>query len=146
MKGRAYGDVDDAGTRSAKVALRAGLSTLQRLFAPFLPFVTEEVWSWWQPGSVHRAAWPTTGELAFDGDPEVFSVAAEVLGRVRKAKTEAKQSMRAEVASATITGPAEVLDRVRAAEADLRESGRIAEVVYADGPELAVAVTLAPVD
>jgi valyl-tRNA synthetase len=146
VKGRAYGDVDDPGTQSAKVALRAGLSTLQRLFAPFLPFVTEEVWSWWQPGSVHRAAWPTTDELALDGDPEVFAVAAEVLGRVRKAKTEAKQSMRAEVASATITAPAGVLDRVRAAEADLRESGRIAEVVYAEGDELTVAVTLAPVD
>jgi valyl-tRNA synthetase len=146
VKGRAYGDVDDPGTQSAKVALRAGLSTLQRLFAPFLPFVTEEVWSWWQPGSVHRAAWPTTDELALDGDPEVFAVAAEVLGRVRKAKTEAKQSMRAEVASATITAPAGVLDRVRAAEADLRESGRIAEIVYAEGDELTVAVTLAPVD
>jgi valyl-tRNA synthetase len=146
VKGRAYGDVDDPDTQSAKVALRAGLSTLQRLFAPFLPFVTEEVWSWWQPGSVHRAAWPTTDELALDGDPEVFAVAAEVLGRVRKAKTEAKQSMRAEVASATITAPAGVLDRVRAAEADLRESGRIAEVVYAQGDELTVAVTLAPVD
>jgi valyl-tRNA synthetase len=146
VKGRAYGDVDDPDTQSAKVALRAGLSTLQRLFAPFLPFVTEEVWSWWQPGSVHRAAWPTTDELALDGDPEVFAVAAEVLGRVRKAKTEAKQSMRAEVASATITAPAGVLDRVRAAEADLRESGRIAEIVYAEGDELTVAVTLAPVD
>jgi valyl-tRNA synthetase len=146
VKGRAYGDVDDPGTQSAKAALRAGLSTLQRLFAPFLPFVTEEVWSWWQPGSVHRAAWPTTDELALDGDPEVFAVAAEVLGRVRKAKTEAKQSMRAEVASATITGPAAVLDRVRAAEADLRESGRIAEVDYADAAELTVDVVLAPAD
>jgi valyl-tRNA synthetase len=146
VKGRAYGDIDDPGTQSAKVALRAGLSTLQRLFAPFLPFVTEEVWSWWQPGSVHRAAWPTTDELACDGDPEVFTVAAEVLGRVRKTKTEAKQSMRAEVASVTITGPAAVLERVRSAEADLRESGRIAEVVYADGADLTVDVTLAPVD
>jgi valyl-tRNA synthetase len=73
----------------------------------------------------------------------VFTVAAEVLGRVRKAKTEAKQSMRAEVASAVVSGPADVLDRVRAAEHDLRESGRIAEVTYAEAAELSVAVTLA---
>jgi valyl-tRNA synthetase len=143
VKGRAYGDETDPATQSAKVALRQGLSVLQRLFAPFLPFVTEEVWSWWQAGSVHRAPWPTTGELVTGGDPEVFTVAAEVLGRVRKAKTEAKQSMRAEVASAVVSGPADVLDRVRAAEHDLRESGRIAEVTYAEAAELSVAVTLA---
>jgi valyl-tRNA synthetase len=143
VKGRAYGDPDDPQTQSAKVALRTGLSVLQRLFAPFLPFVTEEVWSWWQDGSVHAAAWPTTDELVLGGDPEVFTVAADVLGRVRKAKTEAKQSMRAEVASAVISGPAEALARARAAEPDLRESGRIAELTYVDGPELAVAVTLA---
>jgi valyl-tRNA synthetase len=146
VKGRAYGDVDADETTSAKAALRLGLSTLQRLFAPFLPFVTEEVWSWWQEGSVHRSSWPTTDELALGGDPEVFAVAAEVLGQVRKAKTEAKQSMRAEVASAVVTGPADVLALVRAAEPDLRESGRIAEITYADGPELTVAVTLAVTD
>ena len=104
VKGRAYGaGAARAGVGPGRAAL--ALSTLLRLFAPFLPFVTEEVWSWWQEGSIHRAAWPDadeSGTLAGDGDPLVSEVAGEVLGEIRKAKTEAKVSMRAEVASVVV--------------------------------------------
>ena len=106
VKSRAYGDPTDAGTASARAALAAALSVLLRLLAPILPFVTEEVWSWWRAGSIHAAAWPTVDELgpgAGGVDPTtdaVLEVAAEVLGLVRRAKTTAKRSMRAQVADA----------------------------------------------
>ncbi len=89
VKARAYGSATAATTESARAALATCLSVLLRLFAPHLPFVTEEVWSWWQEGSVHRARWPTVAELgAVPDDSLAFDVAADVLGAVRKAKSD----------------------------------------------------------
>src|SRR5690606_28655497 len=92
VKGRAYGAQGDAAAASARATLRLALRTLLQLHAPFLPFVTEEVWSWWQEGSVHRSTWPgpEVGEAGAGGDPALLEVAVTVLGEVRRAKTEAK--------------------------------------------------------
>jgi valyl-tRNA synthetase len=99
VKDRAYGGSD--GGLSARAALALALSAVQRLFAPFLPFVAEEVWSWWQDGSVHRSAWPLPVRLedvGGDGSIDSFELAASVLREVRKAKTLARQGIRSPVA------------------------------------------------
>ncbi len=150
VKSRAYGSGAEAA--SARGALRAALSALLRLFAPFLPFVTEEAWSWWQEGSVHRASWPaalgsgSASEPGGVGDPSVLAIAAAVLGQIRKAKSEAKVSMRAEAARVIVRGPGDAADAVRASEGDLRAAGNIADfsfVLVPGGGGLATEVTLA---
>jgi valyl-tRNA synthetase len=139
VKQRAYGEGPPAD--SARAALRCALSVVLRLFAPVLPYVTEEVWSWWQDGSIHRAAWPVAAELPA-GDPEVLASTAAVLQRVRKTKSEAKVSMRADVAHALVRGA--VVAKVRLVEADLRAAGRIADLVLEEtaDPTLTVEATL----
>ncbi|MUH44952.1 MAG: valine--tRNA ligase, partial [Actinobacteria bacterium] len=146
VKERAYGGRGDAKAASAKAALAVSLDTLLRLFAPFLPFVTEEVWSWWKEGSLHRASWPSNDHLlalSAGEDPQLLADVAAVLTAVRKAKSEANASMKAEVDRATITAPAEVNDRLRTAIDDITAVGRIASLTFADGAPLAVAVELA---
>ena len=98
--------------------------------------MTEEVWSWWQAGSVHRAAWPTTAELdgaATGGEVDLLGAVGEALAAVRGAKTAAKVSMRTEAASAVLTGPAELIRLVRTAEGDLKGAGRITSLELRDG-------------
>ena len=123
---------------------RAALSTLLRLFAPFLPFVTEEVWSWWQPGSVHRAAWPTVSGVT--GDPRALDAVSEVLGQVRRAKTEAKVSQRAAVAVAAGHGAPGSTRPARVGENDLIDAGSIISLTLqaSDSPGIDIAIELAP--
>jgi len=141
VKERAYGG--GAAGASAAVALRTALSTLLRLLAPVISFATEEVWSWFQDGSVHAAAWPTESGAA--GDPAVLAAASQALIAVRRAKTEAKASQKTQVTSAVIAAPAELSALLRLAEADLRDVGRIAELSFTEADEFAVtSIELAP--
>ena len=135
VKARAYGDPDDPATASAQAALATALSVLLRLFAPFLPFVTEEVWSWWQTGSVHTSAWPRTDEVAPNAvrTVGVFPAAAEVLGAIRNEKTAAKRSMRTAVVEATITDGPGVLSLLRLCAGDICDAGGAAELSLSEG-------------
>jgi valyl-tRNA synthetase len=147
VKERAYGDEGSAATESARAALATALHVQLRLFAPFLPYATEEVWSWWQQGSVHLQAWPSTHELgeAASADPEVLDAVAAVLAGVRGAKSTAKVGMRTPVEHATISGSAAALDAIRTAESDLRAVGSITgelELVPAADSEIVVDAVL----
>ena len=135
VKTRAYGEPSDPGTASAQAALATALSVVLRLFAPFLPFVTEEVWSWWQTGSVHTSAWPTADECtpAAERTVGVFPVAAEVLGAIRKEKTAAKRSMRTAVTEVEVTDSSSTLALVTLAASDVCDAGGASELIVTEG-------------
>jgi valyl-tRNA synthetase len=130
VKGRAYGTLGEERAQPARATLLHTLSVLLRLFAPFLPYVTEEVWSWWHDArSIHRATWPAASELGTtDGEPALWEAATELLGAVRKEKTTAGVSLRAPVVSVHVIAEGDRLARLEAAADDLREAGAIAEL------------------
>ncbi|MFM8794093.1 MAG: valine--tRNA ligase [Acidimicrobiales bacterium] len=149
VKTRAYEADGGAATASARSALTLALSVMQRLFAPFLPFTTEEVWSWWQQGSVHTSAWPVAGDVGpatGSVDHESFlDSACGAIAAIRRTKTEAKVSQKAAVSSVTVTAPPTVIDAVRAAWHDIAAAGSVDAVEFVEnGTELTVSVVLAP--
>ena len=116
VKRRARGDgFPPAEQGSALTTLHAALATLLRLFAPFIPTITDEIWSWhfaklFKRESIHLAPWPGTGgegePLSFyagggielgDGDGELFELMCRAIAAVRKAKTEKQIGLGAEV-------------------------------------------------
>ena len=147
VKARAY-EGDPADRDSARHALWLAISTLLRLFAPFLPFVTEEVWSWWQAGSVHRAPWPRADEVLEaaihddkPGDPRGARVAAEALIEIRRHKTAAKRSVATTVTSCRLACPADRIEHLRLALDDVAaaaRAGSIALIEIEDGEGTAI--------
>ena len=152
VKERAYDEDGGDPTHSARATLAIALHVQLRLLAPFLPYVTEEVWSWWQEGSIHRASWPVSADLgsAAAADPATIDAVAAALVGIRGAKSQAKVSMRAELSRVEITGPPALLAMVRTATHDLRRAGKITgELVLTereDATEITVDAELAPVE
>jgi valyl-tRNA synthetase len=135
VKGRRYGEQGPERAGSANRALGAALSILLRLFAPFLPFVTEEVWSWWRDGSIHTSPWPTAEELeslladSSDAgrlsDQRVFDWANDVLSEVRRQRSDAKQPLRIPITKVSINADADVVALHALVEADLASALRV---------------------
>jgi valyl-tRNA synthetase len=163
VKGRRYDGAPDAAA-SVSRALQMSLSVFQRLLAPFLPFVTEEVWSWWQEGFVHHAPWPDAEELraevsagAGQGDggapggadaraaeDTALAVAADVLREVRKAKSEARRPMRSPVRRVIVRDTGERLAALELGQGDLLMAGAIDAIEGIEDEEFGVEVELEP--
>jgi len=151
VKSRRYGEQGREAAGSANAALTASLSVLLRLFAPFLPFVTEEVWSWWREGSIHRASWPSSIELmslltdnsdpARQCDARAYELATDVLAAVRKQRSEARQPLKVPIRRVTVTDEAGAAALIRLVEADLKAALRVQAFETEVGKPRAIVVT-----
>jgi valyl-tRNA synthetase len=148
VKERAYGQQGNYTPEqraSAVLALRIALANLVRLFAPFIPYAAEEVWSWWQEGSVHTSSWPRVADLEPTASSDLLDLASEALILIRKAKSDAKLSMKAEISSCELASPK--VDLLRTIEEDLRAVGRIHKIEFAEADSVQLSsVELAPAE
>jgi valyl-tRNA synthetase len=142
VKERAYGqNTDPAAQASAVSALRIALLAITKLLAPFIPFATEEAWSWWQEGSVHRSNWPVSEDLSgFTGSQSagLLSLASQALIGIRKAKSDEKLSMKAEISSLTIEASEADITSLKLIESDLKSVGKIDDINYKVSDSLAI--------
>ena len=138
VKARRYGDFTPDGAASANSAMLVALSTMLRLFAPYLPFVTEEVWSWWRPGSIHQAAWPMGDEVVaplggVDADAVIVFLQSQLaLAEIRRIKAVAKKPVKAVIDRAVLPAAFEPL---RPAAKDVQAAAHIRELLFADVAE-----------
>ena len=150
VKSRRYGDHGTEAAASANATLLCTLSVLNRLFAPYLPFATEEVWSWWQTGSVHRAAWPEPAEIdrlsAPDADARrALDAAIDVLGEIRRVKSIEKRPLKACIDVAVVRWSEAAIGLLKEVEADVRTAAGVERFEYQPGEErLSMTMTFAP--
>jgi valyl-tRNA synthetase len=135
VKDRAYLPAGSRAGASARAALRTALEVQVRLLAPYLPYASEEVWSWWRDGSVHLAAWPGPASPAVGAERRPLEAAAQVIAAIRRAKSQARLPLRTPVARAEVAGPPSWLEAARAAEADLAAAGRVEAFAYRERPD-----------
>jgi valyl-tRNA synthetase len=143
-KARKYGDRGEEEAASANTTMLLALSILTRLFAPFLPFVAEETWSWWHAGSVHTSRWPSTAEIdeifdaSQDRDYAVYLRTTEVLGDIRKRKTELQLSPGAPLQQVVIFNNEELDKAIGLAVQDLQAASRAQALQFQSAPEYKV--------
>ena len=136
VKSRAYNKEDLAGQASALASLRLGLSVLLRLFAPFLPYVCEEVWSWYfaeETGdkSIHRAAFPQESEFASimaAKSDKTFDLVSNLRSRVNQKKTEEQKSVGADVEKLIVTANMGTIELLTLAVGDFKAACKVGQL------------------
>ena len=132
--------------RSAQYTLHHVLLGILKLWAPFLPHITEEIYQTHYTkkegsASIHVSRWPIFNEnWVFEKEAESGDLAVELIGAVRKAKAEKKWSMGKEFSKLTIACPELTEKKLELVMVDVKTTVRAKEIDFEEGEELEVAL------
>lgn len=126
------------GQQSGQRACYLVLLGMLKMFSPFLPHITEEIYQAYyakkenQP-SIHVSSYLNLGEVDDKTLLDKGEVLTEIVSDIRGYKSENKISLKTVISSLEITLPAQQLDFVKACEQDLKGVGSINQIIYKEG-------------
>lgn len=135
VKKRSYSDIKDLSAISALATLKVSLKTYLKLFAPYLPYVTEEIWSWSYSKletvqSIHRSSWPKWEANDKESRSILYDRCIDVITEIRAAKTRAGKGMKHGVFRIILRASSQDISLLKQAEKDLKGSGSVEQFVY----------------
>ncbi|MBA30418.1 MAG: valine--tRNA ligase [Dehalococcoidia bacterium] len=133
VKNRARQNEDLEQQTSSVATLRLTLNVMLRLFAPVLPIITDEVWSWVfakETGidSIHSSTWPTKEEIlnySFkEEEKKLFLTTCDAIRAIRRSKTQNGFRLGAEVKSISLVGTEKDIKLLELAKNDIVTAAR----------------------
>ena len=143
VKARAYNEED----KSAVSALIITIETFLKLFAPFCPFITEEVfqcraWKKEEEKSIHNQPWPKVEsyKAMIAEDYALYEALVVISSDIRKAKTEAGKNLKTPVKELVINAPTHLIEQIKQSEQDIVNVGHVnsENITYKEAEELSV--------
>jgi valyl-tRNA synthetase len=123
---------------SGKYVLYKTLFDIHKMFAPIMPFITEEIYQLYfkkfeGKESIHICDWPITIKISGENIENAGDLAIKVIGAARKYKSENKLSLKEELAKVTITCNTEEKKLLELVITDIKSTTKIKEVEFNDG-------------
>lgn len=137
VKGRLYGD-DEDDKAVARAVLVKVLKDMLSILHPFMPFITEEIWSYLPAGDVSednpdnlliKSAWPVYDEaLTYEAEVEKLETAMDAIRAIRNIRAEAEAAPSKKLRAFIYAD--EDMDKVKSAERYISAMANITEITF----------------
>jgi len=148
VKYRLYNPPREWMKKSAQYTLNHVLWTLLRLYAPFMPHITEEIFQKLfnkpKQKTIHIVKWPAVNRKLVNKEAlKTGELLKEVVSTVRKLKSERRLPLNAEASQITIyCKENNIRDRLQRIRLDIKETGKIRRVVILKAKQKHISIKL----